>query len=185
MSAFTFASRGARFLSLSSSALPLAKICYIAARQKSERKYIIGPRLHGGTDANGRHLCALRARITSELRSHDAIPRTRVVLGGVPICDPQHLARMLYQSILETASSSGERHIVGASIFDAAQHAGRAHIWAHRGRPECIVLRQEFLRVRRRYSRRRKPFGAQIFPDSRGRVLDHSIDRNMRVVLRN
>jgi hypothetical protein len=124
------------------------------------------------------------ARHGAVQRSHDAIRRTRVVFGSVRICDPQHIARMLYQSILETASSPGERHIVRASIFDAAQHTVRALIWAHRSCPQCVVIRQQLLRARLRDNRSRQPFGPQIFPKSRSRMLNGGIDRNMRVVLR-
>jgi hypothetical protein len=42
---------------------------------------------------------------------HNAIPRTRIILRRVRVCDPQHFARMLYQSILETASSSGKSRL--------------------------------------------------------------------------
>lgn len=91
---------------------------------------------------------------------------------------------MLYQSILETASSSGERHIVRASIFDAAQHTGTALIWAHWSRPQGMVIRKEFLRAGLQQIRRRQPFGTQIFPQGRGCVLDGRVDCYMRVVLR-
>lgn len=91
---------------------------------------------------------------------------------------------MLYQSILEAASSASERNVVCARIFDAAQHALGASIRTCWRRPKSIKARQEPVALRAGYFRRGEPDGTQVLSQGRGGVLDCHIDCDVGVVLR-
>src|SRR5215467_3649984 len=53
----------------------------------------------------------------------DVVRRAGAVLRAVCVADFQNISRILYQSILESPSSSGERPVSGSSKLDAAQHS--------------------------------------------------------------
>ena len=91
---------------------------------------------------------------------------------------------MLYQSILEAASSASEWNVVFAGVFDAAQHALAASIGTCRRCPKSIKVRQEPVTVRPGYFRRGEPDRTQVLSQGRTGVLDCRIDCNVGVVLR-
>ena len=87
---------------------------------------------------------------------------------------------MLYQSILEAASSAGEWHHAGAGVRDAPQHAIEAFVWACWGGPQAVVLTEEF--VCHLWSG--DPVGHDVGIHGGGRVVEGVIDGNVSMMLR-
>jgi len=58
----------------------------------------------------------------------------------IRVVKPQHIARILYQSMLESASRSNERNTVFARQADRVQSAFHAAIRAARSTPDCIAF---------------------------------------------
>jgi hypothetical protein len=78
-------------------------------------------------------------------RSDYKIVRRRLILRRIGVVNSQYVARILYQSILATASSSRERHLTRARKLDSVEHAVETLVRAGGRGPQRVEPVQDFI----------------------------------------
>ena len=96
---------------------------------------------------------AKRVDLTTDWRND--VDRIRIaVLRRIGVCDSDDIARTLYQSVLEAASSGDHGTSVLPRIADSGEHAIHRRVWRAGRGPQRVVVLQHFVRN----LVRRKPF---------------------------